>query len=60
MFDIDSFVGKQYPCHVVVYARVSSRKQQDDLERQVAYLKTKEPHAEVITNIASGLNFKRK
>lgn len=60
LFDIDSFVGSQHPQQVVVYARVSSRKQQDDLERQVAYLKTKEPHAQVITDIASGLNFKRK
>lgn len=60
LFDIDSFVGDQHPGKVVIYARVSSHKQQDDLERQVAYLKTKEPHAEVITEIASGLNFQRK
>lgn len=44
----------------MAYARVSSRKQKDDLERQIAYLKAKEPNAEVITDIASGLNFKRK
>src|SRR5882724_3751026 len=60
LFDIDSFVGDQHPTHIIAYARVSSRKQQDDLERQIAYLKTKEPGAEVITDIASGLNFKRK
>ncbi len=60
LFDIDRFVGDQQPAHVIGYARVSSRKQQDDLERQVAYLKAKEPHAEVISDIASGLNFKRK
>lgn len=60
LFDIDSFVGDQHPAHTIVYARVSSRKQQDDLERQIAYLKAKEPHAEVISDIASGLNFKRK
>jgi predicted site-specific integrase-resolvase len=60
LFDIDSFVGDRRSKQVVVYARVSSRKQQDDLERQIAYLKSKEPHAEVITDIASGLNFKRK
>lgn len=60
LFDIDSFVGSQHPAYIIAYARVSSRKQQDDLERQVAYLKAKEPHAEVITDIASGLNFKRK
>jgi putative resolvase len=60
LFDIDSFVGKQHPAHVIAYARVSSRKQQDDLERQIAYLKAKEPSAEVVTDIGSGLNFKRK
>ncbi len=60
LFDIDSFVGNQHPAHTVLYARVSSRKQQDDLERQIAYLKAKEPAAEVVTDIASGLNFKRK
>ena len=60
LFDIDSFVGQQHPQHTILYARVSSRKQQDDLERQIAYLKAKEPHAEVITDIASGLNFQRK
>ena len=60
LFEIDSFVGNQQPAHVIVYARVSSRQQQDDLERQIAYLKAKEPHAEVISDIGSGLNFKRK
>lgn len=60
LFDIEAFVGQRQSAQVVVYARVSSRKQQDDLERQVAYLKGKEPHAEVVTDIASGLNFKRK
>ena len=60
LFDIDSFLGEQQPAHTIVYARVSSRKQQDDLERQIAYLKAKEPHAEVISDIASGLNFKRR
>ena len=60
LFDIDSFLGEQQPSHTIVYARVSSRKQQDELERQIAYLKAKEPHAEVISDIASGLNFKRR
>ena len=43
-----------------VYARVSSRKQEGDLERQVGYLVRKYPHHEVIRDIGSGLNFKRK
>lgn len=39
---------------------MSSYKQKDDLERQVAYLRAKEPNGEIITDIGSGLNFKRK
>ncbi|MHB8628204.1 MAG: IS607 family transposase [Aggregatilineales bacterium] len=60
LFDIDSFVGDQHPAHQIVYARVSSPKQQDDLEQQIAYLKAKAPGVEVITDIGSGLNFERK
>lgn len=43
-----------------VYARVSSRKQEGDLKRQVKYLRGKYPSYEVITDIGSGLNFKRQ
>ena len=43
-----------------VYARVSSAKQKDDLRRQVEYLQSKYPNHRVITDIASGVNFKRK
>ena len=60
LFDIASFMGEQQPASIIVYARVSSRKQQDDLQRQIEYLKSKEPHAEVISDIARGINFKRK
>ena len=50
---------------VVIYARVSSRDQKEDLERQVEYLKnycsTKGYHvAKIITDISSGLNENRK
>ena len=45
---------------VICYARVSSAKQSDDLARQVTYLKEKYPESNVIQDIASGLNFKRK
>lgn len=43
-----------------IYARVSSRKQIDDLQRQVAFLQEKYPNYEVIQDIGSGINFKRK
>lgn len=45
---------------VICYARVSSRKQSDDLSRQVETLRSEFPGSEVVSDIASGLNFKRK
>ena len=44
----------------IIYTRVSSRKQSADLQRQVDFLKERFPDHEVITDIGSGLNFKRK
>jgi len=44
-----------------IYARVSTKKQMDDLSRQLEFLKKSEySNYRVITDIASGLNFKRK
>lgn len=43
-----------------VYCRVSSKKQTDDLLRQVECMRTKYPCYTVITDCASGINFKRK
>jgi putative resolvase len=42
------------------YCRVSSHKQKEDLERQVQYMRDKYPTHEIIQEIASGINFKRK
>ena len=44
----------------ICYCRVSSEKQKDDLERQITFMKEKYPSYEIITDIGSGLNFKRK
>ncbi len=44
----------------VVYARVSSAKQKDDLQRQTDFLNTKFPDHQLITDIGSGVNWKRK
>ena len=44
----------------LLYARVSSRSQKNDLEQQVQFLQSRYPDAEIITDIGSGLNFKRK
>jgi len=44
-----------------IYARVSSKKQMDDLSRQVEFLRKPEYSSfRIITDIASGINFKRK
>ena len=48
------------PGHKICYARVSSKTQKDDLERQIGILHKKYPKYEVITDIGSGLNFNRE
>lgn len=44
----------------IIYARVSSSKQKDDLERQVSYLQSKYPDYDLIKDCGSGINWKRK
>ena len=44
----------------ICYCRVSTAGQKDDLRRQVEYLKFRFPEYEFITDIGSGINFKRK
>ena len=44
----------------VCYCRVSSSKQKDDLRRQVAAKREAYPGHEVIEDIGSGINFRRK
>jgi putative resolvase len=43
----------------IVYARVSSPKQRADLERQRSFLLERYPDAEVVTDVGSGINWKR-
>ena len=68
LYNIDKFVDsmstktdqesseKQKIC----YCRVSSIGQKDDLERQVQSMRLQFPHHQIITDIGSGINFKRK
>jgi predicted site-specific integrase-resolvase len=42
----------------VIYARVSTQKQRDDLQAQVTRLTDKYPDAKIIRDIGSGHNFK--
>ena len=44
----------------IIYARVSSRHQLDDLNRQIDFLRSKFPNYDLITDIGSGINFNRK
>ena len=44
----------------IIYARVSSKKQEQDLKRQIQFLKSKYPKHRVIKDIGSGINFKRR
>lgn len=44
----------------IIYARVSSKKQQGDLDRQIGFLQTKYPGYRVVSDVGSGINFKRK
>lgn len=44
----------------IIYARVSSYGQKDDLERQIKYLKTKYPNYTLIKDIGSGINLNRR
>ena len=44
----------------ICYCRVSTASQKEDLERQVAYFRGKYRDYEIIKDIGSGINFKRK
>lgn len=44
----------------IVYCRVSSVGQKDDLERQVQHMRSLYPNHRIVTDIASGINFRRK
>jgi predicted site-specific integrase-resolvase len=62
-YDIASYTGisnERTQRAIIAYARVSSRGQKADLNRQAAKLLELYPNAELVTDIASGLNFKRK
>jgi predicted site-specific integrase-resolvase len=59
-YNVDSYLGLQKEAVTICYCRVSSPKQRDDLERQVKFMQAKYPNAEIVKDIGSGLNYKRK
>ena len=68
-YNVSEYVAKQRgPSHVdgdtvqqrICYCRVSSHGQRDDLQRQVESMRQQFPDHRVITDVGSGINFKRK
>ncbi|WYL92497.1 MAG: IS607 family transposase [Gloeotrichia echinulata IR180] len=63
-YDIESFIKKESEPDggraTVIYARVSTRPQKADLDRQVERLSALYPGAEVVKEVGGGLNLRRK
>ena len=60
LYNVESYIRGAASASLICYCRVSSSKQKDDLNRQIAYIQSFYPEAEIIKDIGSGLNFKRK
>ncbi len=45
---------------VILYPRVSTRSQKDDLDNQIAFLGKHYPNTRLVKDLASGMNWKRK
>ncbi len=60
LYDVESYQRDTVEPATVCYCRVSSHKQKDDLVRQVAFMRERYPDSEIIEDVGSGLNFKRK
>lgn len=59
-YNVDAYLGLQKQSVTICYCRVSSPKQRDDLTRQVEFMRTKYPKAEIVKDIVRSLNYKRK
>ena len=60
LYDVETYLhGKSAP-QLVCYCRVSSAQQRGDLQRQVAQMRELYPDAEIVTDVAGGLNWQRK
>ena len=60
LYDVESYQRDAVEPALICYCRVSSTKQRDDLTRQVEFMRQQYPNAEIVKDIGSGLNFKRK
>jgi excisionase family DNA binding protein len=59
LYDLSPFESKPTRARIV-YARVSTNAQKPDLENQIRFLKTRFPNYELVQDIGSSLNFRRK
>ena len=59
-YDVTSFVRGNVEHRVVCYCRVSSPSQRDDLQRQISFMSERFPEAEIVKDVGSALNYKRK
>lgn len=53
-------INQQTTKKKIVYARVSSSKQKEDLQRQIEFLQRNYPNHQVYSDVGSGINFKRR
>ena len=60
LYDVDAYLRGKADPQVVCYCRVSSARQRGDLNRQVAQMREVYPDAEIVTDVAGGLNWKRR
>ena len=59
-YNVASYIGNSTAHRVICYCRVSSYKQKDDLQRQVDFMRARYSGADIVTDIGSGINYKRK
>ena len=60
LYDVDAYLHGTAKPTVVCYCRVSSAKQRGDLNRQIAHMRELYPDAEIISDVAGDLNWKRR
>ncbi|MEN8216170.1 MAG: IS607 family transposase [Pseudomonadota bacterium] len=59
-YNVEAYLGLQKQSVTICYCRVSNPKQKNDLDRQVQFMQSRYPSAQIIKDIGSGLNYKRK
>ena len=60
LYDVDTYLHGIAEPATICYCRVSSAKQRGNLNRQIAQMQDLYPDAEVVTDIAGGLNWQRR